>query len=83
MNANDTILNSLKTKLAIVTMLSFQLASSGNAAPPKAFAFAPDAGSITFQAVGRPSAIKINGKGKGADGELTLKGDAHGLVTGD
>ncbi len=52
----------------------FLLSSGANAAVTK-YVFASDKGAIAFHAVGKPSAIKINGTGEGAKGELTLSED--------
>jgi polyisoprenoid-binding protein YceI len=46
---------------------------------PRTYQFQPENGQTVFLAVGRPSAIKIRGEGKGASGLLTL---ADGRLNG-
>lgn len=54
-----------------VTLLLFQFAN----ASPQQFSFTPEKGQVLFHAIGRPSAIKINGTGEGARGTLTIGAD--------
>src|ERR1700743_1526023 len=51
-------------------------------AAAKSIVFSPT-GTVTFLAVGKPSAIKINGTGEAAKGSLTLAADnkASGVLT--
>jgi polyisoprenoid-binding protein YceI len=62
----------------IVTMWIY-----GAYAATKTIDFPADKGAVTFSAVGKPSAIKINGSGEGAKGQLTVGDDnkAAGVLT--
>ncbi len=54
--------------------LVFALVSSLGSARAAPVALAAAQGEVTFLAIGSPSALKINGKGKGPAGTLTLNG---------
>jgi polyisoprenoid-binding protein YceI len=53
--------------------------ASSQSSSPVNFELRNDGGRIEFFATGRPSALRIHGKGKGPDGTITV---AEGVVTG-
>ena len=61
----------MKTKL--ILFLIANLLSSAAVAAVQVVEFPSAAGSVTFQAIGRPAAIKINGTGDAPKGQLTVK----------
>jgi len=44
--------------------------------------FAKDKGSSTFLAIGNPSAIRIEGKGQGPEGDLAVRGEGQNVFIG-
>src|SRR5690348_9319655 len=72
--------------LTVLTLLLLVIGRAATAAPAKVAAKAPapsarelvldvkkDASKVTFLAVGQPSALKIEGKGDGASGQIQLR----------
>jgi polyisoprenoid-binding protein YceI len=67
----------MKMAASLILLLFLQ---NGHAA----VSLAPAQGSTQFLAVGRPSALKINGKGEGPSGSLSFKKDGEGyLMSGE
>jgi polyisoprenoid-binding protein YceI len=66
------------SKILTSTLTLFATLLVGNAFAQD-FSFKPDQGTVTFDAVGRPKAIKIHGEGSGPEGTLSKTGK---LVSG-
>ncbi len=64
----------------IVSVLFLSLQTFAASQPAKPVAIKIGASTVEFKAIGRPSALKVIGKGTGLEGALALKGN---VITGD
>ncbi len=68
------------TNFLALALMTSALATQAFSKPAQ-LSFTSDKGKVTFKAVGNPSALVINGEGKGPDGKLKITSDK--VVEGD